>query len=120
MSMLKKIAIVSVTLVVLIILISLTNFTWMQSVRTVILSFIYLFLPGYAISLFVFKEADLIERITYSVALSMVILPLPASYASLYEINIPKSIFTTIIILGTIAALIFRHGWPVFQKDKKT
>lgn len=116
MSIIKKIATVSSILLGLIILISFTNFTWLQSARIVILSFIYLFLPGYTISLFIFKEADLMERMTLSMSLSLVILPLPNLYASLYQIHIHKSLLTMAIIVGAIAALILRSGWFRSQK----
>jgi len=117
MSILKKIATVSLILSALIILISFTDFTWLQSARMVILSFIYLFLPGYTISLFIFKEAELMERMTLSMALSLVLLPLLHFYASLYQIYIHKSLLTMIIILAAIAALILRSGFFGGQKN---
>ena len=117
MSIFKKIVTASSILLGLIILISFTNFTWLQSARMVLLSFIYLFLPGYTLSLFIFKEAEMIERMTMSMALSLVLLPLLHFYASLYQIYIHKSLLTMIIILAAIAALILRSGFFGGQKN---
>ena len=120
MSNLRKIVNIALILAALIIAISITNFTLVQSTKLVILSFIYLFLPGYTLSLFIFKEEDVIERVTFSVAISLVILPLPNLYASIYQSYIPTSIITAAIILCAIAALILRNGfWFGPQKKGK-
>ena len=66
------------------ILLSFTNFTLFEAAKFTLLSTVYLFLPGYAASLFLSKKMDIVERIAVSIMLSLVLLPLPNLIASLF------------------------------------
>ncbi|MEM3154156.1 MAG: hypothetical protein QW165_01140 [Candidatus Woesearchaeota archaeon] len=81
-------------------LLSLTNFTLWEAFRFSVLGFAYLFLPGYALSIFLLKEADIIQRIAVAILLSLALLPLPNLFASVLGFYIyPSAQFAAIALL---------------------
>lgn len=105
----KKPLITAAALAGIFVLLSLTDFTIAEAAKFTLLGFFYGFLPGFAISLFLIKESDLVERIAVSIGLSLAILPLPNLLASLFGVYIfPSAQFAAIILLF-ICARIYRR-----------
>jgi uncharacterized membrane protein len=83
------------------IILTLTNLTFLESLRITLGTPYVLFLPGYIISFIFFKKIDIIERIALSFALSIAIVPLVIFYLNLIGMKI-NFITSTLTIAGII------------------
>jgi hypothetical protein len=99
----KKAIIIAAVLAGIAVLLSFTDFTLFEAARFTLLSFIYVFLPGYGASLFLLKKTDIVQRMAVSIMLSLVLLPLPNLIASIFNQYIFTSV-QTIAIFAFVAA----------------
>jgi len=113
----NKLPITTGILVLITIILTLTNLTFLESLRITLGTPYVLFLPGYVISFIFFKKIDIIERIALSFALSIAIVPLIIFYLNLIgmKINLLNSILT---IAGIIIASIAIRALLILKKRK--
>jgi len=103
--MIRKIFIIILSLVAFSLIISI----WLpieKSFRIVFGSVYILFLPGYVLSLAIFRKLDILERIILSFALSISIVPLLVFYFNLTGIDITL-LNISLIVLGIIVISLF-------------
>ena len=113
----NKLPITIGVLALITIILTLTNLTFLESLRITLGTPYVLFLPGYVISFIFFKKIDIIERIALSFALSIAIVPLIIFYLNLIgmKINLLNSILT---ITGIIIASIAIRALLILKKRK--
>jgi uncharacterized membrane protein len=114
----NKILITITTLALITIILTLTNLSFLESLRITLGTPYVLFLPGYIISFLFFKKIDIIERIALSFALSIAIVPLIIFYLNLIgmKINLLTSILT---IAGIIIIALILKNKIYLNKNKK-
>ena len=105
-NMIRKIFIIILSLVVLSLIISI----WLpieKSFRIVFGSVYILFLPGYILSLVIFRKLDILERIALSFALSISIVPLLVFYFNLAGLDITLLNISLIVLAIIVIGLFF-------------
>jgi uncharacterized membrane protein len=117
----NKILVTIGTLTIITIILTLTNLSFLESLRITLGTPYVLFLPGYIISFIFFKKIDIIERIALSFALSIAIVPLIIFYLNLMgmKINLLSSILSIAGII-IIAILILKKNFIINKLSKST
>lgn len=114
----KNIFLTIVGLLTVSIILSFFQLTLVESLRIVFGAFYVLFLPGFAVVYFFFKDRDLIEKIALSFALSIAIVPLIVFYLNyIFKIKITAlNVFLIVLAIISIVSLLARY----IHKRKET
>ncbi|MDP4012029.1 MAG: DUF1616 domain-containing protein [Candidatus Nanoarchaeia archaeon] len=107
------------------IILSFFQLTLVESLRVVFGAFYILFLPGFIIVYFFFKDRDIIEKIALSFALSIAIVPLIVFYLNyLFKIKITAfNVFLTVLAIIGIVSFIAKYTQKkrnLFNENFKT
>ncbi len=110
----KKLAIALISIAALALMLSITAHSMQSAAKIVLLGLFYIFTPGWVVVNMLLREALLIEKITASIALGIIILTLASSYASLFGIKLSAMMMAVLII-----SIIIIGACKAFHEHKK-
>ena len=105
---------VLIVIAALILMLFITAHSLRSAGTLVLLGLLYIFAPGWIFVSTFLQESLLIEKITVSLALGMILLTLASAYSSLFGARLSSSITAAFIIV-----IIIISAYKAFQKHKK-